>query len=104
MSIFEELKGDTAELINEIGRPVVFRGRSWKAIVGDAMQVQNLEAGGFVTAGAITVKFRSSDFSTSAAPTDGEKLTYAGTTYRITAVSKRIPASWYDLTCDPINA
>lgn len=100
MPLFDEFAADAAAILEEAGRELSFRGVSARAMVGDQALGFDLERGGMVATGAMTIKLLYSEYS-DAPPLDGERITYAGTDYRINSITYRQPSAWYVLACEP---
>ena len=103
MSIFDEFAADAAEIYAEAGRDITFRGATVKAMIPNTDAALDLQTGGFVQSGNLTVRVLAAPYA--ATPiADGEKLAYAGTQYRIAGITRRQPGAIIELRCEPLNA
>jgi hypothetical protein len=99
-SIWDELTNDGPEFLDTFGRDAVFRTLPIKVLVSRAMEVQNLENGGFTYGGAYQVRF----FAPAGTPmftnhpNQGERVRLWGKDYTITGVTHRPPDPWIDVT------
>ena len=69
-------------------------------MIGDQALGFDLEKGGMVATGSLTIKLLRASFVDNP-PKDGERLSYAGVEYRINTVTHRPPSAWFILACDP---
>ena len=102
MSFFAEAAADAAEILAEIGRPVTFRDVPALAIIGGQEMSLDLGTGGFSESGQLACKLLAASFQRTP-PQDGERITHAGKTYRITSIMRREPSPWYELKCAPLT-
>lgn len=86
MSLRDEMAADAAEILAEISEPVVWKGRTYPALVSDPAIGEDLGIGGFTGAGDFTVKIMRSALG-SARPRLGEIIGFEGSRYRISRVS-----------------
>lgn len=102
MTLFEEFAEDASLILYEIGRTIRYRNADVKALVGEQTLGYDLEKGGMVATGSLTVKLLHATYA-SAPPKDGDHLTFADVKYRVNTVVFRPPSAWFILTCDPYN-
>lgn len=102
MGLYEEAAADAAQILAEAGRTIRFRNTDVLAMVGEQNLGYDLERGGMVPTGQLTIKLLHASYA-SALPTDGEHLEYAGVKYRVSSVTRRPPTAWVQLACEPFN-
>lgn len=103
MSLFNTIAADAAVILAEAGRELSFRGQTVKAMIGEQTLGFNLENGGMVADGTLSVKLLAASYSGANAPKDGEYFTYNGRRYQIVTVSYRPPSAWHICTATPVN-
>jgi hypothetical protein len=86
MPLKDEKAAALAEMLAEIGEPVVWKGRTFQAFVTDNPLSHELALGGFEAKGDCTIKIPRSAFSADRPKLD-EKIEANGQTYRITRVT-----------------
>lgn len=86
MSLSDEKAADLAGLLNEIGEPVMWNGRTYKALVSDPAIGERLEIGGFTGTGEFTIKIPRSAFE-SRFPKLGELIEFEGARFRIERIT-----------------
>ena len=93
MSFKQEAAKDFAEIISDIGEPITWNGREFKAIITAISEIESLAIGGFAEEYDFTVKIPSSYFYDSL-PQTNDRVTMDGISYRIVKVmkSKKYPA------------
>jgi len=90
MSLFDEIASDTTEILSEIGKPVLWKGKKFNALVSENEISQELAVGGFVESVDFTVKFHRSNFR-GEIPKHGDLVTYLDNEYRIVRLTNRPP-------------
>ena len=86
MSLHDEKAAALAEMLVAIGEPVVWKGRTYQALVSDNPLSQDLALGGFVAKGDCTIKIPRAVF-TGERPKLGEEIIFQETDYRITRLT-----------------
>ena len=99
MSIYNEMAGDLAQILDEFGKRVTFEGRELSALVSEPQETLELGAGGFTASGNFMVKLLRHDLA--ALPRIGQQVTYAGDIFSIVRVSNRPPHPVVTLTVEP---
>ena len=87
MSIKEEKAADLAGIVAEIGEPVVWNSRTYKAIITSIESSDILQIGGFGEEYDFTVKIAKASLG-STRPKVNETIQFDGKTYRISKVSE----------------
>jgi hypothetical protein len=86
MSLKDEKAADLAGVLNEIGEPVTWNGRTYKALVSDPTIGENLDLGGFTGTGDFTIKIPRTAFVTQL-PKFGEIVGFEGGQFRIVRIT-----------------
>lgn len=86
MSFKAEKAADLAEIVSEIGEPVVWNGRTYRAIITAIESLETLQIGGFSEEYDFTVKIAKVVLGRSR-PKVNEAIQFDGKTYRISKVS-----------------
>lgn len=86
MSLHEEKAAALAEILAVTGEPVVWKGRTFHALVTDNPLSHELALGGFAAKGDCTIKIPRAAF-TDERPKLGEEIQFQATDYRITRVT-----------------
>jgi hypothetical protein len=87
MSLKDEKAADLAGIVAEIGEPVVWNGRTYRAIITAIVSSDLLQIGGFSEEYDFTVKIAKAALG-SARPKVNEPIQFDGKTYRISKVSE----------------
>ena len=87
MSLKDERAADAAELLAEIGEPVVWNGQTYNAIITAVDLSDVLQVGGFGENYDFTVKIAKADLG-DARPHLNDPIEFDGTTYRIAKTSE----------------
>ena len=87
MSIKDEKAADLAEIVAEIGEPVIWNGRTYNAIITALDLSDILQVGGFGENYDFTVKIAKADLG-GARPKLNDPIEFDGTTYRIAKTSE----------------
>ena len=87
MSIKHEKAADLAGVLDEVGEPVTWNGRTFKAIITSIDSSETLQIGGFGEDYDFTVKIAKSAMGR-ARPKVNEAIQFDGNTYRIAKVSE----------------
>lgn len=87
MNIKAEKAADLARLLNEIGEPVVWNGRTYHAIITAIESSENLQIGGFSEEYDFTVKIAKAELGR-ARPKVNEAIQFDRKTYRVSKVSE----------------
>lgn len=103
MSFFDTTAADAALIVAEVGRTVTFRSADVKAMVSPQGVALDLAAGGFSETGAIRVKFLRAAYS-SQPPADGERIVFAGKTYRIDSVTPSQLSPWFEVNASTLTS
>lgn len=86
MKLKSEKAADLAGVLDEVGEPVTWNGRTLKALVSDPAIGENLELGGFTGVGDFTIKIPHAAFGTQL-PKLGEIVGFEGERFRITRIT-----------------
>jgi hypothetical protein len=86
MSLRNEKDADLAGILNEIGEPITWNGRTYKALVSDPAIGENLELGGFTGTGDFTIKIPRTSFD-KRLPKLGELIEFEGDRFRIVRIT-----------------
>lgn len=100
VSIADEMAADAAEIFQEFGDRVEFRGREIPALVSEPDTLTEPVPGGFGEAGNLTVKILRTALP-DGPPRHGEPLRYAERGYRIVRVMDRPTRPLITLTVEP---
>src|SRR5438132_13947723 len=103
MSIHDEKASALAEVLNEIGEPVVWKGRTFQALVSDNPLSHELALGGFDTKGDCTIKIPRASL-TGDKPKLGERIEVQDIGYRITRVTDHPQYPMVVLIVEPEDA
>ena len=87
MSIKSEKAADLAGILDEVGEPVVWNDRTFKAIITSIESAQTLQIGGFGDDYDFTVKIAKAGLGR-ARPKLNDTISFDGQTYRIAKVSE----------------
>lgn len=87
MSLHAEIATDFTSLLEEAGADITWKGRTYRALIGDPNVQVDLQSGGFLPQGNFTVKLLRSQLETM--PEHGEVITLDGKPYAITAISHK---------------
>lgn len=102
MSIKNEKAADLAGILDEIGEPVTWNGRTFKALVSDPAIGENLELGGFAGTGDFSIKAPRSVFG-ARPPKLGETVEFDGDRFRITRITNHPQYPLIVLVVGPLN-
>ena len=86
MKLNSEKSADLAQILDEVGEPVIWNGRTFKALVSDPAIGENLELGGFTGTGDFTIKIPRTSFD-KRLPKLGEIIEFEGERFRITRIT-----------------
>ena len=104
MSLFDTFATDCALIVSEIGRDVVFRGATVKAVCAEPMPSDMLAIGGFSgAASGQTFKFLRATYA-SQPPTEGELIDFNGKRWVISTVDSRPLGPWFQVVCKAWDA
>jgi len=81
-----EKAADLAQILDEVGEPVAWNGRTFKALVSDPAIGEHLDLGGFTGAGDFTIKIPRTAFD-ARLPKLGEIIEFEGERFRITRIT-----------------
>jgi hypothetical protein len=87
VNLKSEKAADLAGIVAEIGEPVVWNGRTYRAIITSIESSETLQIGGFGEEYDFTVKIAKAALGT-ARPKVNEPIQFDGKTYRISKVSE----------------
>lgn len=87
MSIKDEKAADLAGILDEVGEPVVWNGRTFKAIITSIESSETLQIGGFSEDYDFTVKIAKAVLGCTR-PKLNDTLSFDGDIYRVTKVSE----------------
>lgn len=104
MSLFDTFATDCAYIVSEIGRDVVFRGATVKAVCSEPLPSDMLTIGGFSGSGSgQSFKFLRATYSAQP-PTEGELVDFNGKRWVIATVDSRPLGPWFSVSCKPWDA
>ena len=86
MKLKSEKAADLAGVLDEVGEPVTWNGRTYKALVSDPAIGEHLEIGGFTDTGDFTIKISRAAFGTQM-PKLGEIVGFEGGQFRIVRIT-----------------
>ena len=86
MNIKDEKAADLAGVLDEVGEPVTWNGRMFRALVSDPAIGENLEIGGFVGVGDFTIKIARAAFGKQL-PKLGDVVGFEGGQFRIARIT-----------------
>ena len=86
MNIKSEKAADLAGILDEVGEPVTWNGRTYRALVSDPAIGENLELGGFVGTNDFTIKIPRPAFGAQL-PKLGEIVGFEGGQFRIVRIT-----------------
>ena len=86
MKLKDKKAADLAGVLDEVGEPVTWNGRTYKALVSDPAIGEHLELGGFTDTGDFTIKISRAAFG-SQLPKLGEVVGFEGGQFRITRIT-----------------
>ena len=81
-----EKAADLAQILDEVGEPVIWNGKKFKALVSDPAIGEHLELGGFAGTGDFTIKIPRESFD-KRLPKLGEIVEFEGERFRITRIT-----------------
>ncbi len=87
MSIKHEKAADLAQILDEVGEPVTWDGRTYRAIITAVESSETLQIGGFGEEYDFTVKIAKAELGR-VRPKVNEAIQFDGKTYRIARVSE----------------
>jgi len=87
MALKSEKTADLAGIVAEIGEPVVWNGRTYRAIITSIESLETLQIGGFGEEYDFTVKIAKPALG-KARPKANEPIQFDGKTYRISKISE----------------
>ena len=102
MSLHDEKFAALTEILAATGEPVLWKGRTFQALVSDNPLNQELALGGFEAKGNCTIKIPRSAF-TGARPKLGETVEFQSATYRITRVTDHPQFPMIVLVAEPVD-
>ena len=102
MSLHDEKAAALSEILTATGEPVVWKGRTFQALVTDNPLNQELAIGGFEAKGNCTIKIPRSAF-TDERPKLGDPIEFNGDPYRITRVTDHPQYPMIVLVAEPQN-
>lgn len=103
-TLFDIFAADCSVILSQIGRDVVFRGETVKAICAEPQPSDILSIGGFSGASSgQTFKVLRSAFAAQP-PTSGELIDFAGKRWVISTVDSRPLGPWFLLNCKAWDA
>jgi len=86
VNIKDEKAADLAGILDEVGEPVIWSGRTLRALVSDPAIGENLELGGFIGTGDFTIKIPRTAFGAQL-PKLGEIVGFEGGEFRIVRIT-----------------
>ena len=86
MSIKEEKTADLAGILDEVGEPVTWNGRTLRALVSDPAIGEHLDLGGFTGTGDFTIKIPRATFGAQL-PKLGDVIGFEGGQFRIVRIT-----------------
>jgi hypothetical protein len=86
MKLRSEKAADLAQMLNEVGEPVTWNGRTYKALVSDPAIGEHLDIGGFTGTGDFTIKISRTVFD-ARLPKLGEIIEFEGERFRIVRIT-----------------
>jgi|GEM_PF-791851 len=87
MALREEKAADLAQIIFEVGVPVVWKGKTFSALVSVPVIGQEFEVGGLIESVDFTVKILLDSFPGADLPKHGDRVTFETKEYRIVRIS-----------------
>ena len=87
MSIKQEKAADLAGILEEVGEPVVWNGRTFRAIITPIESSETLQIGGFGEDYDFTIKIAKAALGRSR-PKLNDAISFDGDTYRVAKVSE----------------
>jgi hypothetical protein len=87
VNIKDEKAADLAEIVEDIGEPVLWNGRTYTAIISSVESSETLQIGGFGEEYDFSVKIPKTTLGLSR-PKVNEPVQFDGKTYRISKVSE----------------
>ena len=86
MSIKDEKAADLAGILDEVGEPVTWNGRTLRALVSDPAIGEHLALGGFIGTGDFTIKIPRTAFGAQV-PKLGDIVGFEGGQFRIVRIT-----------------
>ena len=86
MKLKDEKAADLAGILDEVGEPVTWVGRTYRALVSDPAIGENLELGGFIGTGDFTIKIARAAFGKQS-PKLGELVGFEDGQFRIVRIT-----------------
>ena len=102
MSLHDEKAAALSEILTATGEPVVWKGRTFQALVTDNPLNQELALGGFEAKGNCTIKIPRSAFPDER-PKLGDPIEFNGEPHRITRVTDHPQYPMIVLVAEPQN-
>ena len=102
MSIKSEKAADLAGILDEVGEPVTWNGRTFKALVSDPAIGEHLDLGGFVGTGDFTIKIPRPALGTQL-PKLGEIVGFEGVRFRIVRITNHPQYPMIVLVVGPVE-
>jgi len=102
MSLSDEKAADLAGLLDEIGEPVTWNGRSYKALVSDPAIGERLDIGGFTGTGDFTIKIPRKSFD-NRLPKLGELIEFEGDRFRIERITNHPQSPLLVIVVGPLD-
>lgn len=86
MNLKSEKSADLAEIVAEMGEPIVWKGQTIQALISAPVTAQELDIGGIVESADFTIKVARSVFF-SQRPAHGDRVEFDGRDFRIVRIS-----------------
>lgn len=105
MSLWEEMEQDGDEILQEVGRVVVFRGQQHNVLIDVNPLDEVMVAGGMQRNASYRIRWlakRGSNLESSP-PDFGEQVTVYGEAMTIVTITKRPPSPWIDTVVQVTN-
>lgn len=98
MSLWEEMEEDGDEILQEVGRVVVFRGQQYTTLIDVNPLDEVMVAGGMQRNASYRVRWLAKKGSTldMTPPDFGEQVEVYGRAFTIVVITRRYPSPWID--------
>ena len=98
MSLWDEMRGDAKEFLEDFGREVTFRNEKYTVLIGSNNVQEQIDVGGFTYKAGYRVRFYIETGSKLERnlPDYGERLNIFGKIYAIDTITYRPPSPWFD--------